>query len=62
MMMGYTNEEDGKRIWDKGGKEIKEQKGQGNRPRYPLVRRLYGPKSQSGHCGEEKNLLPLPGT
>jgi hypothetical protein len=23
--------------------------------------RLEGPLNQSGHCGEEKNLLPLPG-
>jgi hypothetical protein len=28
---------------------------------YPLDRRLGGPQSQSGCCGEEKNLLPFPG-
>jgi hypothetical protein len=32
----------------------------GYRPRYPLDRRLGGPQSQSGLCGEEKNLT-LPG-
>jgi hypothetical protein len=30
-------------------------------PRFPTVQELSGPQSQSGHCGEEKNLLPLPG-
>jgi hypothetical protein len=30
-------------------------------PWYPLDRRLGGPQSRSGRCGEEKNLLPLPG-
>jgi hypothetical protein len=29
---------------------------QGKRPRYPLDRRLGGPQSRSGRCGEEKNL------
>jgi hypothetical protein len=33
----------------------------GRFPRYPLDRRLGGPQSRSGRCGEEKNLLPLPG-
>jgi hypothetical protein len=33
----------------------------GQRPRYPLKRRLCGPQSQARHCQEEKNLLPLPG-
>jgi hypothetical protein len=33
----------------------------GNGPRYPLDRRLGGPKSRSGRCGVEKDLLPLPG-
>jgi hypothetical protein len=28
---------------------------------YPLVRRLGGPQSRFGHCGEEKNLCPLKG-
>jgi hypothetical protein len=27
------------------------------RPRYPLDRRLGGPQSQSGHCGEEEKFL-----
>jgi hypothetical protein len=31
----------------------------GKSPQYPLERRLDGPQSQSGCCGEEKNLLPL---
>jgi hypothetical protein len=32
------------------------------RPRYPLDRRLSGPKSLSGRSGdEEKNSQPLPG-
>jgi hypothetical protein len=30
----------------------------GNRLRYPLYRRLGGPQSRSGHCGEEKILAP----
>jgi hypothetical protein len=30
-------------------------------PPIPLGRRLGGPQSRSGSCGEEKNLLPLPG-
>jgi hypothetical protein len=29
-------------------------------PRYPLDTRLDGSQSRSGHCGEEKNFLPLP--
>jgi hypothetical protein len=33
----------------------------GENPRYPLGRRLGGPQSQSGRCGEKKNLLLLPG-
>jgi hypothetical protein len=28
---------------------------------YPLDRRMGGPQSQSGCCGGNKNLLPLPG-
>jgi hypothetical protein len=28
---------------------------------YPLKRRLDGPKSRSGYCGEEKKLLALLG-
>jgi hypothetical protein len=28
---------------------------------YPLYRSLGGPQSRSRYCGEEKNLLPLPG-
>jgi hypothetical protein len=32
----------------------------GESPWYPLDRRLGGPQSWSGHCGEEKNLA-LPG-
>jgi hypothetical protein len=32
----------------------------GNNPLYPLDRRLVGPQSLSGRCGEEKNLA-LPG-
>jgi hypothetical protein len=27
---------------------------------YTLVRRLDGPQSRSGRCGEAKNLFPLP--
>jgi hypothetical protein len=27
---------------------------------YPLDRKLDGPQSRSGRCGEEKNLFPLP--
>jgi hypothetical protein len=34
---------------------------QGKSPRYPLYRRLGGPKSRSGHDGKEKNSQPLPG-
>jgi hypothetical protein len=34
---------------------------QGNRPWYPLDRRLGGPQSRSGHGGEEKDSQPLPG-
>jgi hypothetical protein len=30
-------------------------------PPYPLDRKLCGPQSQYGCCGEEKNLFPLPG-
>jgi hypothetical protein len=30
----------------------------GNRPRYPLDRRLGGPQSLAGQCGEEKILDP----
>jgi hypothetical protein len=30
-------------------------------PPYPLVRRLDGPQSRSGHCGVDINLLPLKG-
>jgi hypothetical protein len=33
----------------------------GNSPRYPLDRRLGGPQSRFGRCGEEQNLLPLLG-
>jgi hypothetical protein len=33
----------------------------GKDPRYPLDRRLGGPQSRSGLCGEEWNFLPLPG-
>jgi hypothetical protein len=29
--------------------------------KYPLDRRLGGFQNQSGHCGEKKNFLPLPG-
>jgi hypothetical protein len=29
--------------------------------RYPLDRKLDGPQRRSGRCGEEKNLLHLPG-
>jgi hypothetical protein len=31
----------------------------GNRPRYPLDRRLGGPQSRSGRCEVEKYLLPV---
>jgi hypothetical protein len=31
---------------------------QGNRPWYSLDRRLGGPQSQSGSCGEDKSLAP----
>jgi hypothetical protein len=31
----------------------------GKSPRDPLARRLDVPQSLSGHCGEDKNLLPL---
>jgi hypothetical protein len=34
---------------------------QGKSPWYKLDRRLGGPQSQCGHCGEEKNTQPLPG-
>jgi hypothetical protein len=30
-------------------------------PRCPLDRTLREPQSQSGRCGVEKNLVPLPG-
>jgi hypothetical protein len=30
-------------------------------PRYPMDRRLGRPQSRSVRCGEERNLLPLPG-
>jgi hypothetical protein len=30
-------------------------------PWYPFYRRLGGPQSRSGSCGEEKNFLLLPG-
>jgi hypothetical protein len=33
----------------------------GKIPWYPLDRKLGASQSQSGHCGEEKNLLALPG-
>jgi hypothetical protein len=33
----------------------------GNRPQHPLNRRLGVPQNRSGHCGEEKHLLSLPG-
>jgi hypothetical protein len=33
----------------------------GKDPRYPLDRKLGRPQCQSGRCGVEKNLLPLPG-
>jgi hypothetical protein len=33
----------------------------GKRPQCPLDKRLGGLQSQSGRCGVEKNLLPLPG-
>jgi hypothetical protein len=29
---------------------------QGRRPQYPLDKKLGGPQSQSGCCGEQKNL------
>jgi hypothetical protein len=31
---------------------------QGKEPHFPLDRRLGGPQSRSGRCGEEKNLTP----
>jgi hypothetical protein len=34
---------------------------QGSNPRYPLCRRLGGPKIRSGRHGKENNRLPLPG-
>jgi hypothetical protein len=34
---------------------------QGKSSRYPLDRRLGGPQSRSGCCGEEKNSQPLLG-
>jgi hypothetical protein len=34
---------------------------QGKNPWYPLNRRLGGPQSRFGHCGEEKNSQPPPG-
>jgi len=30
-------------------------------PWYPLDRRIGGPYSHSGHCGEERNPQPPPG-
>jgi hypothetical protein len=30
-------------------------------PTYPLARRLGGPHYPLGRCGDEKNILPLPG-
>jgi hypothetical protein len=30
-------------------------------PLYPLDRKLGGPQSRSGRCGEEKNYQPPPG-
>ena len=30
-------------------------------PRYPPKKWLGGPQSRSGRCGEQKNILPLPG-
>jgi len=33
----------------------------GNRPRYPLGRRLGGPQSCFGHGGGKKNSQPPPG-
>jgi len=33
----------------------------GEKPCYPLDRRLGGSQSRSGHGGEEKNFQPLPG-
>jgi hypothetical protein len=33
----------------------------GKEPPYPLDRRLVGPQSRCGRCGEGKNLLPLSG-
>jgi hypothetical protein len=29
-------------------------------PRYPLDRKLGGPQSRSGRCGDEKNSQPMP--
>jgi hypothetical protein len=34
---------------------------QGKSPWYPLDRRLGGPQSRFGRCGEERNSQPLPG-
>jgi hypothetical protein len=34
---------------------------QGKIPWYPLDRKLGGPQSRSGRCGEEKNSQPLTG-
>jgi hypothetical protein len=34
---------------------------QENRSRYPLYRRMDGTQGQSGHYGEQKNLILLPG-
>ena len=33
---------------------------QGNCPNHPLAKSLCGPQSQSGCCGEERKVLPLP--
>jgi hypothetical protein len=33
----------------------------GENPWYPLGRKLGGPQSRSGRCGEEKNPQPLSG-
>jgi hypothetical protein len=30
----------------------------GKEPRYPLDRRLDGPRSRYGRCGEQKNIAP----
>jgi hypothetical protein len=34
---------------------------QGKGPQYPLYTRLGGPQNRSGRCGQENNLLSLPG-